>query len=139
VDKAVFVSMLQTQCGLPNQFARFRERQGATPLDDLGEVHSFDQLHHQEVRPIHFSRIGGSNDVRVIEFSDYFHLSLKSCLGCGIRHPVGGQLLHGQAFLEVNVVGTVDRTHTTRTNLFQKPILAQETRRFHSPAVTWSL
>src|SRR5262249_2329078 len=91
--------------------------------DQLAERLSFEQLHRQEGLPGVLAELVYGTDVRVLERGCRARLTLEAAE----RRRVPGKLLREefQGYLtpQLDVLGTVDRTHATGVDAAQNPVM----------------
>ena len=128
----LLMRVFQPERRLPRDLASIRDRQRTARFRDAVQIESLDIFHHQEVRPIHFARIGRLHDCRMTELPDDAHLALKPRDRLLITKTSGGQQLHRDQSIQSSMHCFVNRPHAARTDCFQQPIISEHGRLIRS-------
>jgi len=111
MNQAAGVDVLQGDRGLARQLAAVGEGERADGLDESGEVQPLDVVHDQEMNAVDLGRVGGADDVGVIEARDRFHLPGEPGENLGVTPPAGSQHFQRHDALQVGVQRLVHAAH----------------------------
>ena len=125
-----FVSIVQPQGSLSDEFGGIKEGTNTLLLNQFLQAVAFDVLHHQEVNfgiAVNLViDVVSSNDIGMIERRNRLGFAVKSGEVRRVVHSLGRKYFQGTATAHQDVFGEKNRTHSPFSEKRQQSVFSQE-------------